>query len=107
MSRNILPNQRQETVCIRIRLRVQSTHPRRKKPAFIFRMIIKLVCECVLEPGNGYFVSNRLMHAGAEHRGRAVNRIQMYMAKQGVPEPEASEIVYDQRTDQCLFWRDT
>ncbi len=62
----------------------------------------------MLEPGQGVFVSNRMLHAGAEYRGRAAYRIHMYMAEQGllaaaVGEPQVSEIVYDYRTDPQLF----
>ncbi len=62
----------------------------------------------MLEPGQGFFVSNRMLHAGAEYRGRAAYRIHMYMAEQGLPalevgEPLLSELVYDYRIDPELF----
>ncbi len=65
-----------------------------------------------LEPGHGVFLSNKMLHAGARHRGRVVklcvNRIHMYMSEQGllsqgVADPEVSEIVYDFRTDKHMF----
>jgi hypothetical protein len=61
-----------------------------------------------LEPGHGVFLSNKMLHAGARHSGRAVNRIHMYMSEQGllsqgVADPEVSEIVYDFRTDKHMF----
>ena len=61
-----------------------------------------------LEPGHGVFLSNKMLHAGARHRGRAVNRLHMYMSEQGllsqsVADPEVSEIVYDFRTDMHMF----
>ena len=62
----------------------------------------------MIDAGHGVFVTNRMLHGGAEHSGEAGYRIHIYLTEPGamvadIGDPEVSTVVYDFRIDPCMF----